>query len=152
MAGDIMDCRPLLIAVLMGATGLAAAQTYKWTDENGKVHFSDTPPAERKAEQIKVRPAVPGNSAAAAKQPGWQAQLEASRMRDLQAQRDKDAAERQAQADAANCLQARRQLDTLNSQVPVYRVDKDGARQYLDDKDRPARISAAQERVDRYCR
>ncbi|MGI1679626.1 MAG: DUF4124 domain-containing protein [Cellvibrionaceae bacterium] len=31
---------------------LATAEIYKWTDEKGKIHFSDKPPANKKAEDI----------------------------------------------------------------------------------------------------
>jgi len=34
------------------------AEIYKWVDENGKVHFSDAPHEEAKAETIEVKPAV----------------------------------------------------------------------------------------------
>ena len=30
--------------ILLGCAGLASAQLYRWTDEKGKVNFSDTPP------------------------------------------------------------------------------------------------------------
>lgn len=33
----------------------AQAGVYKWTDEQGRVHYSDTPPAKGKAEEVKVR-------------------------------------------------------------------------------------------------
>jgi hypothetical protein len=41
----------LLAAVLFGLTP-AAAEIFKWTDENGKVHFGDRPPGEREVEKI----------------------------------------------------------------------------------------------------
>lgn len=35
---------------------MAAAETYRWTDENGKLHFSDTPPPSRSdAERMDIR-------------------------------------------------------------------------------------------------
>jgi hypothetical protein len=141
------------VAVLLAVgSGLVAAQTYKWTDENGKVHFSDSPPPDRKADPVTIKPAVPANPATAGQRRDWQAQLEESRMRGLQAQQQKDADERKAKTAEYNCVQARRQLDTLVNGRAIYSVDKDGQRQYLDDKDRPARIRAAQERAEQYCR
>ena len=42
-------CFSLLGLVLL-AVQPALAQLYKWTDENGKVHFSDKPPPKSKGE------------------------------------------------------------------------------------------------------
>lgn len=36
--------RRVIFAVLLGAAFAASAQLYRWTDENGRVHVTDTPP------------------------------------------------------------------------------------------------------------
>ena len=46
--------RFLLLAVLITPV-LAAAGVYKWTDAHGKVHYSDSPPSETKAQQVNVK-------------------------------------------------------------------------------------------------
>ena len=46
--------RFLLLAMLIAATP-AGAGVYKWTDAQGRVHYSDDPPPEAKAQQIKVK-------------------------------------------------------------------------------------------------
>lgn len=38
----LLNC---LLAMLVSVA--CVAETYKWTDENGRVHFSDTPPADK---------------------------------------------------------------------------------------------------------
>jgi len=35
--------------------GVASANIYKWTDEHGRVHFSDTPPTDQKTEEIQEK-------------------------------------------------------------------------------------------------
>jgi len=47
-----------LLGLVLLATQPALAQLYKWTDENGKVHFSDKPPPKGKAEPevVNVKP------------------------------------------------------------------------------------------------
>lgn len=138
---------------LLFAAGVAAAQAYKWTDENGKAHFSDTPPFDRKADKIVIKPLVPENPAAAAKSRDWKAQLEESGTRRLEAQQQKAAEEDNAKAAEYNCRMARNDLGVLNRQRPVVTgYGKDGQKQYLDDKDRPAALKAAQERAEKYCR
>ena len=133
------------------AAGTAAAQAYKWRDADGKLHFSDTSPPAHQAETLVVKPAVPANPAAG-KGDNWKAQLEQSGVNRLQAQQKQDAEDNAAKAAEYNCQVARRQLDTLSNQRPVYDRGPDGQKRYLDDKDRPAEIRAAQERVDKYCR
>lgn len=59
--------RSVVFAVLLGAACAAGAQMYRWTDENGRVHVTDTPPpASAKAVQKKsptVSGAVPDGAA-----------------------------------------------------------------------------------------
>ncbi len=58
--------RSVVFAVLLGAACAASAQMYRWTDANGRVHVTDTPPpASAKAVQKKsltVSGAVPENA------------------------------------------------------------------------------------------
>jgi hypothetical protein len=138
-----------ILSLLAG--DFAVAQAYKWTDENGKVHFSDSPPPDRKAERLTIKPAVPADPNA---KPGrsWESQLEESRMGQLRSQQQKDVEERKARAAENECHRARYQLDLLQNSRRVYRVDDQGQRQYVDDKDRPAQIQSAQQAVDKYCR
>lgn len=42
------------ILLLLGSASLAAG-VYKWVDEQGKVHFTDTPPAGQNVEQVEIR-------------------------------------------------------------------------------------------------
>lgn len=53
--------RALLLMLLLVA-GTAHAAVYKWTDEHGNVHFSDTPPPKAAREKVDVRT---GNTMAA---------------------------------------------------------------------------------------
>src|SRR5258708_14618405 len=52
-----------LLLALVSSTWLvsmpAAAQTYKWTDADGKVHYSDQPPPANAKEQGTVKPRKP---------------------------------------------------------------------------------------------
>jgi glutaredoxin len=44
-----------LIAILLALPAVAGAQVYRWTDEAGRVHYGDKPPAERKAKAVQDR-------------------------------------------------------------------------------------------------
>jgi hypothetical protein len=45
-----------LAVVLYGVPVLAAAQVYRWVDDRGQVHYSQTPPPGRTAQQIGAPP------------------------------------------------------------------------------------------------
>ncbi len=50
-----MSALRFLLLVMLIAPLPAVAGVYKWTDTQGRVHYSDSPPPEAKAQQIKVR-------------------------------------------------------------------------------------------------
>jgi putative protein kinase ArgK-like GTPase of G3E family len=86
-----------LLLMLLAAT--STAELYRWTDENGKQHFSDQPPPGSEAEVIdqKLPPA-----------PGRDGQVDAIEER-LKAMRDKRLAEERERKQEKE--QAQRQLD-----------------------------------------
>ncbi|MDJ0710233.1 MAG: DUF4124 domain-containing protein [Woeseiaceae bacterium] len=67
----------LTLAALLAIGTAAHAEVYKWVDEDGNVHFTDTPPPKQKTEEVKIDGASrssriatstrdPGNQATAA--------------------------------------------------------------------------------------
>src|SRR5258706_14631915 len=49
----------LLLAMIGGAwlvSAPAGAQTYKWTDADGKIHYSDRPPPANAKEPVTIKP------------------------------------------------------------------------------------------------
>jgi glutaredoxin len=65
-----------LIAILLALPAVAGAQVYRWTDEAGRVHYGDKPPADRKAKAVEDRissyagAALVSQVPAAARKPG----------------------------------------------------------------------------------
>jgi glutaredoxin len=45
----------LALCLLLLLVTTAGGQVYKWTDENGKVQFGDSPPAEAATEQVEIK-------------------------------------------------------------------------------------------------
>lgn len=54
--------RPLLALLILGLALPAAAQMYRWTDESGRTHFTDTPPPPR-AKNVQRKRAESGGAA-----------------------------------------------------------------------------------------
>ena len=80
------------------AAGVASAATYKWTDENGKVHYSDKAPADapkgatvldKQARPVKKLEAPPSPEELKAKADEEQKARAAAKARDDQARRDR---------------------------------------------------------------
>ena len=145
--------RSLLALGLLVMTGTVAAQAYKWRDADGKLHFSDKPPASAKAEKMDIKPATPEDPEAVKQAQAAKSLREQAAFTEKQAKHKADQnAQKEQEANDRRCRSAQRELDTLNRQIPVYHVGKDGQRVYMDDKDRPAAIQRAQGLVSRYCR
>jgi glutaredoxin len=61
----------VLIAVLISALAFpAAAQLYRWTDESGKTHFTDTPPPPKARNVQRKKPGTGGASSASSDSAG----------------------------------------------------------------------------------
>ncbi len=140
------------LVVACCAVAPAAAQAYKWKDASGKVHFSDEPPPDRKADKVTIKPQMPEDPAAAARSRDWRTQLEESGVRRQEQQNREMAEQRNKQAADTRCINVQRHLDSMKRSRAVFRMNKDGQREYLEDQERAAAQKAAEERVARECR
>lgn len=143
----------LLLLTLLAAASVQAAEVYKWTDANGVVHFSDSPPpADAKAEKVHVGGGVittdqqPSNSetgengsATPAPAPKQTAQAPAS---------VEDTPENRAKL----CAQAKANVELLASKYPVTAPAADGTQQSLDEKARQTRLAQEQQNADFLCK
>ncbi|MCK0508235.1 DUF4124 domain-containing protein [Aromatoleum anaerobium] len=146
----------------------AGAEIYQWRDAQGRVHYSDTPPAGENATRLRpaVAPAVqPGKDVAtgtAAAGSAEAAKPETLAERDLAfRQRRAEAAEAAAKAEQErqqsaerqrDCEQARNQLVALESGQRLARFNRDGEREVLGDKGRADEITRTQKFVESACR
>ncbi len=140
----------LMLALLILGCALANAAVYRWVDANGKVHYSDKPPAAgTKPLPIKSSPTDP--SQVEAREKTHQKTLDQyakqeSEQDKAQAQAEKKAAERKAA-----CQQAQQKLTQLEQARRVTRTDKDGNKVYLDADQIDAAHAKAQAEVDKLC-
>ena len=117
---------------------VSQAEIYKWTDENGKVHFSDKPVGEKsKTFDVKVKPSTP----VSAKSRDERKQRAEGFMRARQEEREernkKIAAKKKLKAlRKVNCKKAKKEYNEFSRARAVYYKNKDGTRDYLD----PARM------------
>jgi Skp family chaperone for outer membrane proteins len=120
---------------LVAAPGFAA--TYKWTDANGRVVYSDQPPTgDIKVEAISAPP-PPANPNAAKELASKEAEVQQRRL--MRAEADSKATKARLEADSKReqCGKVRGQLTMLQSdQTRVYRSNEKGEPVYIDDAGR----------------
>lgn len=126
-------CTTLCAASLAALPAVAAL--YKWTDENGRVVYGDTPPPGAKAERISVA-APPADPNAVRDMASKDAELKkrAQDRADTEAKAEKAAADDKARLE--RCVQIRGRMQTLRSGVALYRFNEAGEKVFYDDAER----------------
>lgn len=140
---------------LLSTAGLADTETiYKWTDENGVVHYGELPPEGVDAELVTVDSAAPEDAddpyASVRRSPDDDQPSISEQRREERARR----AEEQAQEDArltAACAAHRDRLAQLVPRTNILLQSPDGTSRRLDDNERLAMIEESQNFVDESC-
>lgn len=141
-----------LILAVVASSAAAASEIYKWTDDEGNVHYTDTPMGDP-SERLDIHSRDTDTSAIQAQ---TQARLDrqAAKAQEL-ADKPKEptAAELQAErkSKAEECSAARSRLTVLLQSRRIYREDANGERVYLDESDTQAARDAAQKQVEESC-
>ena len=139
-----------LVALLAAAA--ANAQVYEWKDDKGKTHYSDKPPigVPRAPRTIDSQPAATGNST-----PKSLADRELEfrkRQKDAQDNAEKANKEQTASVEKkANCTNARRMLEALESGERIALRDDKGERYYMDDSQRQQESAKARQAIKSNC-
>ena len=161
----------LLLLLPIAAAGLGAT-LYKWVDESGVTHYSETPPAKQKAQEIRIEPppptapgaegakpaqAPPAPAAEGAKAPPktWQEKAaEAQKRREETEKKEEEEralAQEIAQERRRRCLAAQQNLHALLTDRPVYHINERGERVFIDDAKRAAEFARAKREIQSYC-
>ncbi len=148
----------VLIALMLSAAA-AQAGVYRWVDKEGKIHYSDSPPAAGTPAQKLVPDAGPNEEVQKAARERLEQSLEQQKRRDdalneerEKQQKDQEAAAQKAAQKEELCRAARQNLETLEMQGPVYSVDEKGARVFLDDAARPEEIARVKGEIETNCK
>jgi len=141
----------------------ALGDLYKWTDAEGKVHYSDQPPPPNVKQPITVKPRSPATPTAAPEAEGTPAagpktlveqDAEFNRRRVEAAERE--AAEKKAAKEAAekkkNCEAAKAQLARVQSGTRITRYNEKGETVYLSDAEIAQETARAKQVVDSWCK
>lgn len=133
----------------------AHAELYKWSDAQGKVHYTDQPPT---LNSQTVKPSTAGQAETTNKATqSLDAKDQAYQKRRKEAEDARAKAEKEAdQARIAreNCEKARKNLSTLqNTNAPrVYTTNAAGQRIYMDDSARANALANSHKSVSEFCK
>ncbi len=138
---------PLWVLLAMGAVEASAAM-YKYTDEKGRVVYSQSPPPSGEAKVIKPPP-PPATSVESPEQKASPAEPEAQAADDPQ-----EEARRKAESDQIkreNCARARKMLQTYNNPQNRLLKKADGTYERVTDERRQQGIDSANRSIQEFC-
>ncbi|MCB1641339.1 MAG: DUF4124 domain-containing protein [Xanthomonadales bacterium] len=122
--------RLLLMMLLLSSPLLAADKVYKWTDENGVVHYDAKPPEQGDSQTVDIRRAPPPPPATVEDQ----------------------TAPTEETLRAAECTRARAQLQVLLANDVVDVQNADGTRVRLSSEERQSQIDLARQASEQWCK
>jgi TolA-binding protein len=152
----------VLAAILLGLASAAAVGAggtiYKWTDKEGNVHFTDCPPPPGcKAETVTVQPAPNEQQIRQAQQKLnklLEEQQESAAAREqerLERERQQVEALQVAVARKRACVMAQQNLHNLLMNRPVYYINEQGERVFLDEAAHKAEIERQRQLIRDNC-
>jgi len=148
----------VLLLSTAAASGAIASEIYKWTDEDGNVHYGDRPVGEGSdGVQIERMAIVSRPTNPSSVQSSVDARLErqAAAAERATAREEEEARQEQLAAEAADraekCTAYRERLQKFVQSRRLYRLDENGERVYLDDTQMQEAREQVQERVQEYC-
>ena len=156
--------RNFLFFLLMLSCTNTFAAINKWIDDQGKVHYSDQPPAgDVKTEKLRSATDIEGAADTSdVSAPGEHAApktfvekaAELKKAQQAKKEADAKAATIQANEEAkkTNCTTSQQNLKILQNDIPLVEIDAKGERSYMDDNQRQQRVLRAQHDVDTYCK
>ncbi len=131
-----------------------AEEIYKWTDEDGNVHYGDRPSGDPGEEVLQMSYNRTSQRSVSNRVQSYRDSAAArSKAREDAAAAEASAAEERALAEEnlKKCQDTRAKLKSMVEARRVYREDENGERVYLDDEQRNAARQRAEEMIDEYC-
>jgi hypothetical protein len=142
------------VAAMTFASGAAANEIYKWTDENGNIHYEDRPSGAASEERLSMSYRRTDSAAVNQRiQARNERQTARDEARSVAEAEEQEAADKAAEAAerAQACERARARLETYLQSRRLYRTDESGERVYLDDTERQEARQKAEEQITEFC-
>lgn len=140
----------LLFMLACCAPVYAGGAIYKWVDDQGNVHYLDTPPPQGGNYQIIQKPSAPGQNPVATGNLLKNKTEPTDKPRENQ-QQPKQAVDVEAQR-AQSCEQAKKNLEILAKSPHPIRTEADGREIVLNEEQRREEVQKNQSLVEKYCK
>lgn len=152
--------RPAAVAIMIAlfahplvtATGVAAGEIYRWTDDEGVVHYTQNPPTDREADRVKgARP--PADDPEARNERIDQLREDtATEVYERQYGREAKAeAEARTEQLAEQCSRLRQKRTDFMNNPRIRMQTDDGDYRTLTQEERQARIAKYEKQIARHC-
>jgi len=145
----------LFLGLFLAAQAEAQEKTmYKWTDENGVVHFTDVRPQEQQGQQVQEQ-VIPMDEAPATPNPYSQS---ATTEPTLGEQKRAELAQKHQENEAnramasAECAAWQAELDRLEPNRRVFFTNEQGETERMDDVERTNRVAELKAQIARNCK
>jgi len=149
-------CRLVLTvaaATLMASGMTAAAEIYKWTDDDGNVNYTDRPTGDAEMERLDIVSKSTDNSAVQARLVADREAKDVARQVLSEAPPEMTKAEIQAEQEnrKKQCQTYRDRLEAFLRSQRLYKEDEAGERQYLSEDEKMAARSRVEKQIQEYC-
>ncbi len=146
--------KKMLVGFLTGAVlfNVAHAGVYTWVDENGQVHFGDSPQKNVQSERVKIQASPALDPETLKRLAERKRYIDARQKEKNTAQAMREKSEERAAVDKENCEKIKARLSVLERGGRMYSLNKKGERHYLEDSERQAALLATQQDVNKYCK
>jgi hypothetical protein len=131
------------------------AGVYKWTDEQGRVHYSDRPVSGTSTEvKIKQPPPAEGDNSSSPqqRQDKMRRMLDAYEEERSNKREAKQEAKKEREQRKKKCIYAKDRYNSHNRATGIYNYDKEGERRYMNDSQRQAHMQKLKAEVERWCK
>ena len=143
--------RILFLCACLAAPLALAQQMYKWVDDKGVTHYSESAPPEgtKGVAKVEVKTTTPDKPPV----DNWREhEQQAKEARTKQAIAEEARRQQEERGRAGKCSAAQRRADSLKNRGRIYSLNEKGERVYLEDKERAAQLEDANQEIASYCR
>jgi hypothetical protein len=146
------------LALIPFAVGQMSHATpfYKWVDEQGATHYTQTPPPQKVVKKVVVSAHIPADSANTIKNLNTLTKTDVKENDDAEKAADKAKSTATAEAErraknAPQCQQLRASLTQLQSGKRLHESDAKGERSYVTEAQKATQIQQANTQIQKEC-
>ncbi len=132
---------------ILAASTVLADDIYRYTDENGTVHYVDRPTGAPSEQRVIVATGQPSQARPADEGPDWRER----RAERKSAEEDARTARAEDEERAKLCQEYRQRLTQYNDARRLYRMDEQGERVYLNEEEIEDARRVIREQIEENC-